>query len=117
MPGEHVCGKPYRGFESHPLREMFFAYILHSLKDGSFYYGSSGNLENRLAEHNAGKVRSTKGRRPFEIHYSERFATRREALRREKFFKTIAGYRRLKEQGMIGREVGRGFSLKRPPVS
>ena len=80
---------------------MFFAYILRSLKDGSFYYGSSGDLEGRLAEHNAGRVRYTKGHRPYEIHYSEQFATRSEALRREKFFKTIAGYRWLKKQGII----------------
>ncbi len=82
---------------------MFFAYILRSLKDGSYYYGSTEDLESRLLEHNAGKVRYTKGHRPYELHYSEQFATRSEALRREKFFKSIAGYRWLRGQAVLGR--------------
>jgi putative endonuclease len=80
---------------------MFVAYILRSLKDGSFYYGSSENLPSRLVEHNTGKVRYTRGHRPYELHYSEQFATRSEAIRREKFFKSIAGYRWLKKQRII----------------
>ncbi len=68
MPGEHVCGKPYRGFESHPLRNMYFTYILRSLKDGTYYYGSSGDISDRVEAHNAGKVRYTKGHRPYELH-------------------------------------------------
>ncbi len=80
---------------------MFVAYILRSLKDGSFYYGSTEDLESRLVEHNTGKVRYTKGHRPFQVHYTEHFPTRSEAVHRERFFKTIAGYRRLKKQGII----------------
>jgi hypothetical protein len=35
------------------------------------------------------------------VHYSEAFSTRAEAVRREKFFKSIAGYRWLREKGII----------------
>jgi putative endonuclease len=83
--------------ESHPLR-MFYAYILKSVKDGGYYYGSTSNIEDRLRAHNMGKVRSTKGRKPWKLHYFEEFESRLDAVRREMFFKTIDGYNWLKSQ-------------------
>ena len=80
---------------------MFYAYILRSLKDGTFYYGSTKDLQARLCEHNQGKVRYTKGHRPYELHYSEAFSSRSEAMGREKYFKSSAGYRWLRQQGII----------------
>ena len=80
---------------------MYHAYVLRSLRDGSFYYGSTENLEKRLGEHNAGKVRYTKGHLPCVLHYAESFPTRREAAARERFFKTIGGYRWLRNAGII----------------
>jgi hypothetical protein len=41
------------------------------------------------------------GHRPYKLHYTEVFATRAEAVRREKFFKSIAGYRWLRDKGII----------------
>jgi len=80
---------------------MFCAYVLKSLSKGTHYYGSTENLAKRLKEHNVGKVRSSKGRRPWVVHYFEEFETRSEALTREKFFKSIDGYLYLKEKGII----------------
>ncbi|RYZ78522.1 MAG: GIY-YIG nuclease family protein [Proteobacteria bacterium] len=77
---------------------MFSAYILKSEKDGRYYYGSCKNVENRLFEHNAGKVKATKNRRPFAVCYVEEYMTRSEAYKRELFFKSIEGYRWLKDQ-------------------
>ncbi|MDQ6904196.1 MAG: hypothetical protein M3139_14440 [Bacteroidota bacterium] len=51
----------------------------------------------RLEKHNSGEVKATKHRIPFVLHYSEEFSTRSEAFKREYFFKTIDGYRWLKE--------------------
>jgi putative endonuclease len=79
---------------------MYYVYVLKSLKDGKFYYGYSEDLAKRLDYHNKGKVRSTKGRRPFILHYKEEFDTKSEAFKREKFFKTIEGYNFLKRQGI-----------------
>ena len=42
----------------------YYAYILKSEKDNGFYYGHCQNVQQRLLHHNAGKVRSTKSRRP-----------------------------------------------------
>ncbi len=80
---------------------MFYAYILKSLKDGGFYYGSSNDLEERLKNHNSGKVKYTKGHKPYLLHYKESFETRREAMSREKFFKSIDGYIWLKSKKII----------------
>jgi putative endonuclease len=80
---------------------MYYTYILKSKKDGKYYYGSTINLENRLAKHNKGDVRATKSRRPLAIHYKEEFKTRSEAYQREHFFKTIDGYNWLKENNII----------------
>ena len=73
-----------------------FVYVLRSLKSGRRYIGSTSDLTKRLQNHNAGKVRSTKFYRPYEIIYREVFPTKTEALKREKFFKTIDGYNFLK---------------------
>jgi putative endonuclease len=80
---------------------MFFTYILKSLKDNKYYYGNTTDIKLRLNEHNKGKVRATKGRIPFILHYFEEFTSRSEAAKRELFFKSIDGYRWLKENGII----------------
>ena len=80
---------------------MYITYILRSLKDGTFYKGSTKNLPKRLSDHNSGKVRSTKSHRPWVIHYYEEYDSKTDALKREKFFKTYEGYLWLKSRGII----------------
>lgn len=41
------------------------------IPSSGYYYGSTENLEKRLKEHNAGRQKYTKGRRPWILHYSE----------------------------------------------
>ena len=79
----------------------FHSYILVSEKTGRRYFGSCEDLAKRLARHNAGQVRSTKAFLPYTLLYSEEFATKTEALAREKFYKSIDGYRFLKEKSII----------------
>ena len=80
---------------------MFYTYILLSLKDKTYYYGSTENIDKRLQTHNSGKVRYTKGHLPYKLHYFESYLTRSEAIKREKFFKSIEGYNSLKSKGII----------------
>ena len=80
---------------------LFYTYILKSLKDNKYYYGSTEDLQRRIKYHNSGKVRSTKNRRPFVIHYFEEYNSKTEAIKRESFFKTKPGYLWLKNKGII----------------
>jgi len=74
---------------------------LKSLKDNRYYYGSCKNLSKRLENHNSCKVKATKYRIPFVIHYFEKLETRSKAYKREMFFKSIEGYKWLKEKNII----------------
>ncbi|MBM2840061.1 MAG: nuclease superfamily protein [Bacteroidetes bacterium] len=49
---------------------MFYAYILRSEKDGTFYYGSAKDVRKRVRDHNAGRVKYTRGYCPYVLHYS-----------------------------------------------
>ncbi|MDD5340860.1 MAG: GIY-YIG nuclease family protein [Patescibacteria group bacterium] len=62
---------------------MYYLYILKSLKDEGYYIGITDSTLDRLKEHNQGKVRSTKSRRPFILKYSENYNTKTEARERE----------------------------------
>ncbi len=76
---------------------MYYTYVLKSLSYGTLYIGSSENPEKRLrCEHNKGKVRYTKGRAPWVLIYKEKFSTRAEAMRQERFLKTGKGREYLK---------------------
>jgi putative endonuclease len=79
---------------------MFYTYIIKSLNDGIFYYGFTSDLEKRLSYHNSGKSHFTKAHRPWVLHYFESYPTKSEALKRELFFKSVNGYRWLKENNI-----------------
>jgi putative endonuclease len=74
----------------------YFVYVLFSPQFKRLYKGQTQNLQNRLKEHNDGKVKSTKPYRPWEIIFTEEFNLREEAVSRERYFKTAAGRRFLK---------------------
>ena len=78
---------------------MFYAYVLQSVIDEQYYYkGHCSDIEIRLKEHNSGKTKSIKHKIPFKIVYYETFATRAEAIARERYFKSAAGRRYLKQK-------------------
>ncbi|OGE08326.1 hypothetical protein A3A60_03970 [Candidatus Curtissbacteria bacterium RIFCSPLOWO2_01_FULL_42_26] len=72
-------------------------YVLQSLKDNRTYVGSTNDFEKRLALHNSGRVTSTKHRIPFKIIFTEEFETIQEAKKREQYYKSGAGRRKLKQ--------------------
>lgn len=79
----------------------YFVYILKSEVDQTHYYGHTKNLQVRLKDHNSGKVKYTKPRRPWQLHYFEEYETKSEAYKREMYFKSIDGYLFLKENNII----------------
>ena len=56
-------------------------------KDGTFYVGSSNNLNRRLEEHNMGKVSYTKSRLPVKLVYKKEFGSLTDARKFEYFIK------------------------------
>ena len=76
---------------------MFIVYVLKSKTSGRFYVGQTNNLVKRLDYHNSGRTRSGRNRGPWEIAYTEEFATRSEAVRREKQIKKWKSHRYLQQ--------------------
>jgi putative endonuclease len=75
----------------------YFVYILKSLKYKQRYIGLTKDLSIRLKEHNSGFTRSTKPYIPWEVLFFEEFNSFEEARNKEKYYKTAAGRRFLKE--------------------
>jgi len=76
---------------------MFYVYILKSLKDKKFYIGSTSDIEKRLNCHNRGSNLSTKYRCPFVLHYLEKFNNKTDALKKEKYYKSLKNHRYLEK--------------------
>jgi len=74
---------------------MYYCYILQNEKDGGLYVGYTKNLKERVEQHNHGKLPATKPRRPFELIFYSAFTNKYDALESEKYYKTIAGRRRI----------------------
>ncbi|MGP8322154.1 MAG: GIY-YIG nuclease family protein [Methanosarcinaceae archaeon] len=77
---------------------MFYTYVLKSKKDNKFYVGFTKNLKKRFVEHNNGLVKATKNRKPLILIYYEACFSGKNALKREKYFKTGFGRRYLKNR-------------------
>jgi putative endonuclease len=77
---------------------MYFVYILQSNRDKKLYTGRTENLELRLGEHNLGKVKSTKNRKPLELIYYEAYKDKQDAIDRELFLKSGRGREVIKRQ-------------------
>lgn len=76
---------------------MYFAYVLKSIEHEYFYKGHCQDMEKRVRQHNSGKTESIKPFIPFRLVYFEEFETEKEAITREKYFKSAAGRRFLKK--------------------
>jgi len=77
---------------------MYYVYVLISDKDNRFYTGFTNDLKRRVAEHNAGRVRSTSQRRPLTLVYYEACLRQEDAIHREKYLKTTFGKQYLRNR-------------------
>ena len=75
-----------------------YVYVIKSINFDYTYVGQTKDIKTRLEEHNRGKTRSNKRFRPFELVYFERFETRSEAVKRERYLKSGSGREYLKEK-------------------
>lgn len=58
-------------------------YILQSLKNGTYYIGSTTNAENRLEDHNSSKVTATRYLIPWALKFFQQTTTLKEAKQLE----------------------------------
>ena len=77
---------------------MYFVYLIESERDRSWYIGFSENVEQRVQAHNQRKNISTHYGIPWKLIYYEAYIEKLDALGREKFLKSGAGWRFLKKQ-------------------
>ena len=81
-----------------------YMYILEC-SDGSYYTGSTIDLDKRLIEHSDGKgANHTKKRLPINLVYSEEYDRIDKAFYREK---QIQGWRREKKEALIRGDLGK----------
>ncbi len=64
-----------------------YLYLIQSLKDGSYYFGSTKNLQRRIKEHKEGQSLSTKLKCPWQLLVAIQFDDVAEARRVEQSVK------------------------------
>ena len=71
---------------------MFFVYFAVSLSNDKVYIGfTSKDPVVRIQEHNSGYSAFTRNSGPYELIYYESYICKKDALRREKFYKSGVG--------------------------
>ena len=81
--------------------------------DGSYYVGSTRDLERRVAQHQAGEGAAyTRRRRPVELVWCQEFARRDEAYQLEK---QVQNWGRAKREALIAGDLDRLRALARKP--
>lgn len=71
--------------------QEYYTYVLKSESDAHLYVGMTSDVRKRVSEHNRGKVRSTKSRRPLRLVYCEELPDKTSARKREIFLKSGQG--------------------------
>ena len=94
---------------------FYYFYILQSSKNGKLYIGSTSNLKRRLKQHNSGNNIATKPNIPYKLVHYQAYSNKKDALECERYFKTTAGWRRLKrmlKNGLINaNKVGKQYRI------
>ena len=62
---------------------MYYFYVLKSAKNNQLYFGYTADLQNRIMQHNSGKVESTRLLKSFKIIYYEAYISQSDAKHRE----------------------------------
>lgn len=76
---------------------MYHVYVLKSKHFKKSYVGYTDDIKRRLNEHSVGKSTFTKRYGPWELIYEETFSTQKEAIKKESFYKSRTGRKKLKE--------------------
>ena len=74
---------------------MYYVYVLKS--QTRLYVGRSINLKKRIKEHLQGKNWTTRRLKNLELIFYEAFKSKKDSIRREKYFKSSKGKSSLKQ--------------------
>ena len=83
---------------------MYFVYIIYSQKLNKYYIGFTADINDRLAKHNCKSKGFSNLGRPWQLVYSERFDTKKEAMSREKQLKSWKNRERIEALIIAGSE-------------
>lgn len=84
----------------------YYVYVLESQKDGNLYIGVTDNIDRRVQQHNLGKSKSTRPRRPFKLIYFEIFDDKQLAYKQEWRFKnTSEGNIEMRQKAKLAKMV------------
>lgn len=72
-------------------------YILQSVQYDRYYIGHTNSIERRLGQHNDGLSRSTAPYKPWVLVYAEEYETRADAMKRERYLKSLKSKLKVKE--------------------
>ncbi|MCK5471962.1 GIY-YIG nuclease family protein [Candidatus Gracilibacteria bacterium] len=78
---------------------MYFVYLIENF-EGRIYIGFTSNLSLRLKRHNnidSRERRWTKNKGRWRLIYSEEFVTKNEAMKREKYLKSLKAGQKIKK--------------------
>ena len=81
-----------------------YVYILQSERNGSYYIGSTDNVERRISEHQNGIVKSTRNLRPFILKFFMEYDSLTEARKAEYKLKSYKS-RKIVEQIIEERNI------------
>jgi len=77
---------------------MYSVYIIRSKTSDKAYTGYTSDIERRIAEHNAGRVKSTKAFIPYDLIHREEYEDKTIARKRELYLKTGQGRKWIKQE-------------------
>jgi putative endonuclease len=77
---------------------MYFVSTLKSVRRKYIYAGLINDVERRIGQHEQGSEKTTASYRPFKIISVEKYASRPEARKREKYLKSGSGKEWIKKQ-------------------
>ena len=76
---------------------MMYVYLIEN-KEGVIYIGSTEDPEKRIQSHNDGTQKGwTRSRGPWKMIHTEKYKTRSEAIKREKYLKSLKAGKRIKQ--------------------
>jgi putative endonuclease len=65
---------------------------------GIYYTGSTDDIEERVKLHNSNRAKWTKRYQPWILKHTEEFSTRSEAVKREKFLKSLKNIKKFLDE-------------------